>query len=92
MSTATGGTLLESRLKMDAKSACVKGREMSSAQRKSARTIDLCKYLLVKKHQLNLGKGGGGWGTRTCYKFKCIIFMGLHIFEMIFFMNVNINT
>lgn len=90
MSTATGGTLSESRLKMDAKSACVKGRGMSSAQRKSARTIDLCKYLLVKKHQLNLGKGG--WGTRTCYKFKCIIFMGLHIFEMIFFMNVNINT
>lgn len=90
MSTATGGTLLESRLKMDAKSACVKGRGMSSAQRKSARTIDLCKYLLVKKHQLNLGKGG--WVTRTCYKFKCIIFMGLHIFEMIFFMNVNIKT
>lgn len=88
MSTATGDTLLESRLKMDAKSACVKGREMSSAQRKSARTIDLCKYLLVKKHQLNLGKGG--WVTLTCY--KCIIFMGLHIFEMIFFMNVNIKT
>lgn len=45
---------------MDAKSACVKGRGMSSAQRKSARTIDLCKYLLVKKHQLNTwGRGDG---------------------------------
>lgn len=48
VSTTTGGTLLESHFKMDAKSACVKGGAKSSAQRKSALTIDLSKYFLVK--------------------------------------------
>lgn len=60
VSTTTGGTLLESRFKMDAKSACVKGGAKSSAQRKSALTIDLSKYLFFGqklKHQQNLGKG-----------------------------------
>lgn len=54
VSTTTGGTLLESRFKMDAKSACVKGGAKWSAQRKSALTIDLGKKL---KHQQHLGKG-----------------------------------